>query len=33
MAYWYDDGMHRVSRKVNVDLSAGYHTYTIRCAR
>lgn len=30
MSYWYDDGMHRTSKRWSTDLSKGLHTYTIR---
>ena len=30
MSYWYDDGMHRTVRKVNIDLSASFHSYVVR---
>ena len=30
MAYWFDDTMHRVARRVRADLSQGYHRYETR---
>ena len=30
MSHWYDDTMHRSVKRLPIDLSAGYHTYTVR---